>query len=78
MTSLLLQITSPDVKFYCGYLLCYNPLMTNTKHTVLNEEQNELLRRERQLFSELLEFLRSFDAPRNDIELVEQTLSDLE
>jgi len=52
--------------------------MTNTKHTVLNEEQNELLRRERQLFSELLEFLRSFDAPRNDIELVEQTLSDLE
>ncbi|ACZ41549.1 Dynamin family protein [Thermobaculum terrenum ATCC BAA-798] len=52
--------------------------MTNTKHTVLNEEQNELLRRERQLFSELLEFLRSFDAPRNDIELVEQTLGDLE
>lgn len=45
---------------------------------ILDERRNALVERERALFSDLINFLMSFQAPPADLELVQQTLGDIE
>ena len=45
---------------------------------ILDERHKELAERERSLMEKLIDFLRDFGAPQDDVELVRQTLEDLE
>ena len=45
---------------------------------VLDDRSKELVERERALLGRLIGFLKDFGAPRNDLELVRQTLEDVE
>ncbi|MDP9352400.1 MAG: dynamin family protein, partial [Chloroflexota bacterium] len=45
---------------------------------ILDERRSALVERERALFSNLITFLTSFQAPPADIDLVQQTLGDIE
>src|SRR3712207_5989563 len=56
----------------------YNAARRRWRMRILDERREALVGRERALLERFIEFLKDFGAPSEDVDLVRQTLSDLE
>src|SRR3712207_5351164 len=56
----------------------YNAPRRRRRMRILDERREALVGRERELLERLIEFLKGFWAPSEDVDLVRRTLSDLE